>query len=136
MIRRREFLLGGLAWTASLLAGCREQQAAVVPDFVLTYAENQPDGYPTTEGARRFAELVRERTGGKVLVQVKDSGVYGTEEEVWEQLAIGGVDFEVTISMNYDDPTSIGILPTCGGCWMEPSADRFCRRLPGGTWWA
>ena len=111
MLKRREFLLGGLAWTAALLAGCGEQQAAVVPDFVLTYAENQPDGYPTTEGARRFAELVRERTGGKVLVQVKDSGVYGTEEEVWEQLAIGGVDFaRLSLSVLTHDLPQLNIL--------------------------
>ena len=111
MLKRREFLLGGLAWTAALLAGCGEQQAAVVPDFVLTYAENQPEGYPTTEGARRFAELVRERTGGKVLVQVKDSGVYGTEEEVWEQLALGGVDFaRLSLSVLTHDLPQLNVL--------------------------
>ena len=34
-----------------------------VPEFVLTYAENQAEDYPTTQGAYKFAELVYERPG-------------------------------------------------------------------------
>lgn len=34
-----------------------------VPEFVLTYAENQAEDYPTTQGAYKFAELVHEQTG-------------------------------------------------------------------------
>ena len=111
MLKRRDFLLGGLAWTTALLAGCGTQQAESTPEFVLTYAENQPDGYPTTEGAKRFAELVKERTDGKVVVQVKDSGVYGTEAEVWEQLGIGGVDFaRLSLSVLADDLPQLNVL--------------------------
>ena len=79
----------GLA--ALQLAGCGKTQP--VPDYVLTYAENQPAGYPTTYGAQYFADLVRQRTGGRVAIQVKTDGEYGTEQEVWEQLEMGGVDF-------------------------------------------
>ena len=111
MVKRRDFLLGGLAWTAALLAGCGAQQTGLTPEFVLTYAENQPDGYPTTEGAKRFAELVKERTDGKVIIQVKDSGVYGTEAEVWEQLAIGGIDFaRLSLSVLADDLPQLNVL--------------------------
>ena len=32
------------------------------PEYVFTYAENQAEDYPTTLGAYRSAELVKERT--------------------------------------------------------------------------
>ena len=36
-----------------------------VPEFVLTYAENQAEDYPTTQGAYKFAELVYEQDRGQ-----------------------------------------------------------------------
>lgn len=62
-------------------------------EFVLTYAENQAEDYPTTQGAYKFAELVYERTGGKIEIQVNAGGVLGDEKTVIEQLQFGGVDF-------------------------------------------
>ena len=64
-----------------------------VPEFVLTYAENQAEDYPTTQGAYKFAELVYERTGGRVEIQVNAGGILGDEKTVIEQLQFGGVDF-------------------------------------------
>ena len=90
-MRRRTFL-AGLGLAALQLAGCAAQPQTV-PDFVLTYADNQPAGYPTTQGSQYFADLVQQQTGGRVVVQVKVNGEYGSEQQVWEQLAIGGVDF-------------------------------------------
>lgn len=66
---------------------------AVVPEFVLTYAENQAEDYPTTQGAYKFAELVKEKTGGKIEIQVNAGGLLGDEKTVIEQLQFGGVDF-------------------------------------------
>ena len=108
-MHRRNFLaLTGLL--ALQLAGCRAEPAAP-PEYVLTYADNQPAGYPTTEGAQRFADLVRERTDGKVVIQVQAGGEFGTEEEVWEQLAIGGVDFaRVSLSIIADDLPKLNVL--------------------------
>lgn len=37
-----------------------------IPEYVFLYAENQPENYPTTLGARYFADLVEERTGRNV----------------------------------------------------------------------
>lgn len=64
-----------------------------VPEFVLTYAENQAEDYPTTQGAYKFAELVYDRTGGKIEIQVNAGGILGDEKTVIEQLQFGGVDF-------------------------------------------
>lgn len=108
-MRRRTFLAGaGLA--ALQLAGCGTAPQTV-PDYVLTYADNQPSDYPTTQGAQYFADLVRERTGGKVVIQVKADGEYGTEQEVWQQLAIGGVDFaRLSLSVLTDDLPKLNVL--------------------------
>lgn len=108
-MKRRTFLAACLA---AALSGCAAKQPqTAAPDFVLTYADNQPDGYPTTEGAKHFAELVEERTGGKVVVQVHSDGEYGTEQEIWEQLSLGGVDFaRLSLAIAADDLPKLNVL--------------------------
>lgn len=64
-----------------------------VPEYVFTYAENQAEDYPTTLGAYRFAQLVKERTGGRIEILVKANGELGDEQAVVEQLQYGGIDF-------------------------------------------
>ena len=68
-------LLMCCAATACRSRAEREKAQANVPEFVLTYAENQAEDYPTTQGAYKFAELVYERTGGKIEIQVNAGGV-------------------------------------------------------------
>lgn len=75
--------------TAFLLTGKKE----TVPEYVFTYAENQTEDYPTTLGALKFAELVEERTEGRIRIQVKAEGVMGSESEVIRQMRYGGIDF-------------------------------------------
>lgn len=94
-----------------LLAGCGQEPEEVIPEYVLTYAENQPEGYPTVLGAQRFAELVRERTGGKVVIQVKFGGEFGSEQEVLEQMAFGGIDFaRVSLAELSDEIPKLNVL--------------------------
>jgi tripartite ATP-independent transporter DctP family solute receptor len=59
---------------------------------VLRYADNQSDGYPTVEAAKYFAELVKERTDGKIEVMVFPDSVLGSETSVMEQMGYGGID--------------------------------------------
>ena len=107
-MRRRTFL-AGMGFAALQLVGCGA--AETVPDFVLTYADNQPEDYPTTRGAQYFADLVKERTSGKVVIRVEANGEYGSEQQVWEQLAIGGVDFSrMSISILTDELPRLNVL--------------------------
>ena len=80
-----------------ILAACggrkEDQTKAVDPEFVFTYAENQAEDYPTTQGAYKFAELVEEKTGGRIVISVNAQGVLGDEKTVIEQMQFGGVDF-------------------------------------------
>ncbi len=65
----------------------------VSPEYVFLYAENQIEDYPTTQGARRFADLVYERTGGRIQILVKCDAELGSEMQVIEQMRYGGVAF-------------------------------------------
>lgn len=100
-----------LAVLALCLSACAAPAETVVPDFVLTYAENQPEDYPTTLGAREFARLVAERTGGKVVILVKCGGELGSEQEVLSQMYFGGIDFaRVSLSAVSDQLPVLNVL--------------------------
>ena len=59
-VRIKAVLLFGLAMLILTACGGRkeDQKMASAPEFVFTYAENQAEDYPTTQGACRFARCV------------------------------------------------------------------------------
>jgi tripartite ATP-independent transporter DctP family solute receptor len=62
-------------------------------EIKLTVAEIHPEDYPTTQGLFKFAELVKERSNGEIVIDVKFGGVLGQgEKEVVEQVQIGALD--------------------------------------------
>lgn len=63
------------------------------PEYVFTYAENQTEDYPTTQGAYRFAALVNERTEGRIQIRIYANAALGDEYSILEQLQFGGIDF-------------------------------------------
>lgn len=82
---------------ALLLTACAAAPAAPAePELLLRYADNQPEDYPTTQAAYAFADLVYERTGGRVYIKVYANGELGDELSVLEQLQYGGIDFSRT----------------------------------------
>jgi len=70
---------------------CRKEEPSY-PELVLRYADNQSDGYPTVEAAKYFAQLIGERTGGKIEVRIYSDSVLGSETSVMQQMFYGGVD--------------------------------------------
>lgn len=99
-MRRKKRLFCRLicAGMTAVLAGCKTgagqpRYGPVTPEFVFTYAENQAADYPTSLGAYRFAQLVKEKSGGRMEIQVKTGGELGDELSVLEQLQYGGIDF-------------------------------------------
>lgn len=84
----------------SALTSCTNKESSeskananMAPEFVFTYAENQAKDYPTTQGAYKFAELVKEKTNGRIEIMVVEDGESGDEKSVIEQLQFGGIDF-------------------------------------------
>ena len=50
------------------------------------------DGHPNTAAMDRFAELVAEKTGGEVSVEVFHGGVLGSQPDALEQVQLGAID--------------------------------------------
>lgn len=76
-----------------LFCGCmKSSQNADMPLLILRYGDNQPADYPTTKAAEYFAQLVEERTQGKICVRLYCNGELGDELQVFEQIQFGGID--------------------------------------------
>jgi len=88
------FLAVGLV--TSIFAGA---PTAVFAQKVLRLAETHPQDYPTTKGDYEFARLVKERSNGKIVVEVYHSKQLGEERAVIEQVQLGAIDMtRVSIS--------------------------------------
>ena len=57
------------------------------------------DGHFYTEGVKRFAEIVADRTDGRVNIDIYAGAVLGSEEEIWENIQAGSVDAGVVAGM-------------------------------------
>ena len=77
-----------------LLFSCAKNNAEKEePLLVLRYGDNQPDYYPTTRAARYFSQLVEEKSGGRIEIEVYGDGKLGNENDVFRMVEYGGVDF-------------------------------------------
>ncbi len=94
-MRRDEFLrLSACAGAAALLGGCTHfTPIQTVPVQYFRYAENQPADYPTTQAAYYFSALVRQRTEGRIQIEIYPSAQLGDETSVVEQIQLGMIDF-------------------------------------------
>lgn len=113
--RRIYLLLGMMCAAAGFMAACGSPKKAAAdretPEFVFTYAENQAEDYPTTQGAYCFAELVREKTDGRIEIQINADGVLGDERNVVEQMQFGGIDFaRVSLTTMGDTIPKLNVL--------------------------
>lgn len=130
MTRRQ--LLALLAAAPALAAvGCTAAKEPAQPEaeLILRYAENQPEGYPTNEAAVAFADLVAQRTGGRVKVLVYTGGELGAEQSVIKQMQFGGIDFaRVSLSQLAEQLTDLNVLQLP---YLYRDADQMWRVLDG-----
>lgn len=133
-LARRSFIKGaGISVCAPLLSACARgegaQSAQNKPELILRYAENQPEGYPTTQAAQQFAELVAERTGGRVKVALYCDGELGAELAVIEQMEFGGIDFSrVSLGQMAEYMPALNVLQLP---YLYTDADHMWRVLDG-----
>ena len=107
------FLMILIAATSMMLFANGESESAATSSapMVLKYADNQPYDYPTTEAARYFADLVKEKTDGRIQIEVYHGGQLGDEKAVIEQLQFGAVDFaRVSLSPLAEFEKSLNVL--------------------------
>lgn len=77
----------------------------------LKLAENQPEDYPTTIGAKKFAELIKEKTNGRYEVDVYAGGQLGDEKSAVELLQLGAIDLtRVNATPLTEFSSDIGVL--------------------------
>lgn len=119
------FLLAAL-----LLGGCGQKESGrALPELILRYADNQPEDYPTTKAAEYFAQLVAERTHGKILIRVYANGELGDENRVLEQVQFGGIDMtRVSMGTLSDYFPNIEVLSLP---YLYDDADHMWRVLDG-----
>jgi len=83
-------------WVITVLIAGASVFAAPI---VMRLAETHPQDYPTTKGDYEFARLVKERTNGRIVVEVFHSKQLGEEAAVIEQVQLGAIDMtRVSIS--------------------------------------
>lgn len=120
--------LGFILLTQIMGCGLKQSSVGTIPEFVLTYAENQVEDYPTTKGAYYFANLVRERTGGKVEIRIRANGILGDEQDVVTQVRFGGVDFSRVALSSIDSIPRLNVLQLP---YLYTDADHMWRVLDG-----
>lgn len=101
MKRIVSILLGGML-TLSVFTGC----AAREPEHVFIMADVQEDEHPTARASDSFAKMVKDRTNGRIEIEVYHGSTLGTEAQQVAQVTVGGVDFVRTSSSvisNYDN---------------------------------
>jgi tripartite ATP-independent transporter DctP family solute receptor len=102
---KKKKITGILAATllmGSILAACGKEATtgtkdggskAEEPKYTFRLADNQPPDYPTVVGDKKFAELVDERTDGRIKIEVFPSAQLGDEKSVLEQVQLGAIEF-------------------------------------------
>ncbi|ANN78059.1 DctP family TRAP transporter solute-binding subunit [Bordetella flabilis] len=91
-------------------AGCLTLGVAVLaalpaqaqrPDLTIRIGQNIAVGTPQDLGVKRFAQLVQERSGGKIAVKDYPAGQAGNEQQMIEGLQIGTLDMAVIAGSTY-----------------------------------
>ena len=98
-MKKTLIVLAALALVATVgFAGGTPEEDTDEP-IIMRLAETHVQDYPTTRGNYYFAELVEERTDGRIQIEVYHSSQLGEERDVIEQVQFGAIDFtRVSIS--------------------------------------
>jgi tripartite ATP-independent transporter DctP family solute receptor len=95
-MKRVWIILISISLTVFIFSG---NPTVIYAQKVLKLAETHPQDYPTTKGDYEFARLVKERSQGKLVIEVYHSKQLGEEKAVIEQVQLGAIDFtRVSIS--------------------------------------
>lgn len=79
----------------TLALGLALASADALAAITARIATSLPDSHPQTLGARKFAELLTERSNGEIEVQVFGNGVLGNDVNLASMLQAGTLEFNV-----------------------------------------
>ncbi len=118
-----------LSTFATVLASAAFATSALACEVTLRSSDTHPDGYPTVEGVKAMGELVKERTDGRICVEVFHSAQLGEEKDTIEQTQFGVIDLN-RVSMgpfnNIIPETQVPSLP-----YIFRSTDHMHKVLDG-----
>ncbi|TNC47412.1 TRAP transporter substrate-binding protein [Rubellimicrobium rubrum] len=77
---------------AALAVLAASASAAFAQEITLRSSDTHPDGYPTVEAVKHVGELVKERTDGRITIEVFHSAQLGEEKDTIEQTQFGVID--------------------------------------------
>jgi tripartite ATP-independent transporter DctP family solute receptor len=99
---------------AGLLASVAMTSAAMACEVTLRSSDTHPDGYPTVAAVEHMGNLIKERTGGRICVEIFHSAQLGQEADTIEQTRFGVIDLN-RVSMgpfnNLIEQTKVVSLP-------------------------
>ena len=98
MKKSRVIIMATLFAVTAILAGCGGNKPAATKEataapIVFKLAETHPGDYPTTMGDKKFAELVGERSKGRIKIEVYPNSQLGEEKAAIEQVQLGAIAF-------------------------------------------
>lgn len=100
--------------TAALLASATMVSAAQACETTLRSSDTHPDGYPTVAAVNAMGDMLKERSGGRLCIDVFHSAQLGQEKDTIEQTQFGVIDMN-RVSLgpfnNIIEETQIPSLP-------------------------
>lgn len=93
MTRFIKTTLAALVSSTVLLAVFASPALAQIREHNLKFGTNLAEVHPQTVGARKFAELVEKKSGGKITTRVFGTGSLGTDQQMVSALQGGTLDF-------------------------------------------
>ena len=88
-MRKKLAVAACVAALIALTTGCGQNKDSVV--YIMS--DVQEGDHPTAIACDRFAELVYDRTDGRIVIEVYHGDTLGNETEQLQQVAAGGIDF-------------------------------------------
>lgn len=100
---------------AALLASAALAGAAMAEcELTLKSSDTHPDGYPTVAAVQKMGEMLKERSSGRICIEVFHSAQLGEEKDTIEQTKFGVIDMN-RVSMgpfnNIIEETKVVSLP-------------------------
>jgi len=95
MNKRRQFLILILI-ILCLSVLILENTAIAMQPIVFKLGHAVSDEDPIGQGAKKFAELVKQKTNGEVVIEVYSNSQLGNIREMFEGMQVGTVDMEIT----------------------------------------
>ncbi|MBB4300989.1 tripartite ATP-independent transporter DctP family solute receptor [Rhodobium orientis] len=111
ILRQARHLVAAAALSGIAMGGAL---AADMPEMTLKFGHPYNETHPLALGAQKFADIVKEKSGGKITVQVFPNSTIGSSRDLVEGIQIGVVDFALVPTTNvasFYSPLDIFYLP-------------------------